>query len=145
MPVHKPFNQSNYDSNDASGKEAVTQFLMNKGLDVQENSNKYGIDLIANGTTHNGKSFVDIPIEVERRNIWTDTFPFSTVHVPERKTKFLKHYMLYAVVNSTYDKIMFCPSDIIKQFIPIEVSNKSIQAGEYFYDVPLTYWKVYNV
>jgi len=145
MPVHKPFNQSNYDANDASGKEVVTQFLTNKGLDVQENSNKYGIDLIANGTTYNGKSFVDIPIEVERRNIWTDTFPFPTVHVPERKTKFLSKYMLYAVVNSTYDRVMFCSSDIIKQFIPIEVPNKSIQAGEYFYDVPLKHWKVYYI
>ena len=145
MPTHKKFSKGNYDANDASGKEAVTRFLEKQGLSVQENPNKYGIDLIADGTTSNGKEFNNVPVEVERRNIWNKNFPFSTVHVPERKKKFLKDYMLYAVVNSNYDRVMFCTSDIIKQFKPIEIPIKSIAKDEYFYNVPLKHWKVYNI
>ena len=57
MPVHKKFNRRNYDANDASGKEAVTRFLQAQGLLVKENPDRYGIDLIANGITHNKKVF----------------------------------------------------------------------------------------
>ena len=145
MPVHKKFNRRNYDANDESGKEAVTRFLQAQGLLVKENPDRYGIDLIANGITHNKKVFDNVPVEVERRIIWKDNFPFSTVHIPERKTKFLKHYMLYAVVNLDYDKVMFCPSNIIKQYKPIEVPNKSVANDEYFYNVPLNLWKAYDI
>lgn len=146
MPVHKPFNQGNYEANDASGKEAVTKFLVSQGLSVKENPNRYGVDLIADGITHNGKTFNKVPIEVERRQIWNrDEFPYSTVHVPERKTKFLKDYILYAVVNKDYTKVMFCSSNVITRFMPVEVPNNSISKDEYFYNVPLEHWKVYNV
>ena len=145
MPIHKPFDVDNYNANDASGKEAVIRFLQTQGLSAEENPDKYGIDLIANGTTYNGQVFDNVPVEVERRIIWNKNFPFSTVHVPERKTKFLKHYMLYAVVNLNYDKVMFCTSNIIKQYEPIEVPNKSIANDEYFYNVPLNLWKTYDI
>ena len=65
MPVRKKFSQGNYDANDASGKKAVIKFLEKRGLSVKENPDKYGIDLIANGTTCNGKVFDNVPIEVE--------------------------------------------------------------------------------
>ena len=142
MPVRKKFIQGNYDANDSSGKKAVIKFLEKRGLSVKENPDKYGIDLIANGTTYNGKVFDNVPIEVERRNIWSRIFPYTTVHIPERKTKFLKDYMLYAVVNSEYDRILFCSSDKIKKYPLIEVSNKSIQKGEFFYDVPFKEWQI---
>ena len=53
--------------------------------------------------------------------------------------------MLYAVVNLDYDKVMFCPSNIIKQYKPIEVPNKSVANDEYFYNVPLNLWKAYDI
>tara|TARA_Y100000593_G_scaffold3233_1_gene6396 strand:- start:2073 stop:2510 length:438 start_codon:yes stop_codon:yes gene_type:complete len=145
MPIHKRFDIDWYITNDASGKKAVTCFLQKQGLSVKENPNKYGIDLITNGTTNKGRVFSSVPVEVERRQIWDKTFPFPTVHVPERKTKFLKHYMLYAVVNLKFNKVMFCSSDIIKQYKPIEIPNKAVANDEYFYDVPITCWEIHDI
>jgi len=67
------------------------------------------------------------------------------VHIPERKTKFLKPDMVYAVVNIECDRVMLCSSEVILKYPQVEVPNKSIASGEFFYDVPLTEWHVYNV
>ena len=40
---------------------------------------------------------------------------------------------------------MFCTSEVIKQYNLIEVPNKSIPEGEYFYDVPIEEWHIYNI
>ena len=59
-PVHKPFSKSNYEANDFSAKKAVISFLERLGLSVIENPDRYGVDLIANGITHNGLSLIHI-------------------------------------------------------------------------------------
>ena len=126
MPKRKPFSKQAYARNDASGKKAVLRFLKSQGLDAWENPDIYGIDLIVNGTSHVGKVFDNMPIEVERRAIWRgDTFPYETVHIPERKTKFLtKGPMLYAVVNKFYNKVIFCSNSIISQYLPLFLPDK---------------------
>ena len=40
---------------------------------------------------------------------------------------------------------MFCKSEVIKQYNLIEVPNKSVPEGEYFYDVPIKEWHIYNI
>ena len=40
---------------------------------------------------------------------------------------------------------MFCKSEVIRQYNLIEVPNKSIPEGEYFYDVPIEKWRIYNI
>ena len=147
MAQRKPFSKQAYARNDASGKKAVLRFLKNQGLEAWENPDLYGIDLIVNGTSHAGKVFDNMQIEVERRAIWNgDTFPYDTVHIPERKTKFLKKGpMLYAVVNKFYNKVIFCPDSIIRQYSPMEVPNKAVSHNEFFYNVPIRYWTLYDI
>jgi len=147
MPKRKPFSKQAYARNDASGKKAVLRFLKSQGLDAWENPDIYGIDLIVNGTSHVGKVFDNMPIEVERRAIWIgDSFPYETVHIPERKTKFLtKGPMLYAVVNKFYNKVIFCSNSIISQYLPLEVPNKAVSHNEFFYNVPTQYWTSYDI
>ena len=67
--VHKPFSKENYETNDFSAKKTVMSFLKKIGLSVIENPDKYGIDLIADGVTHNGQILNKVFIEVERRNM----------------------------------------------------------------------------
>ena len=130
--IYKKFNEESYATNDRPAKDLVINFLKSKGLDAVENPDKYGIDIV-------------VPrYEVERREIWIDEFPFKTVHIPARKEKFLKHSIVYVVVNKDFDKIMFCRSEVIRQYNLIEVPNKSIPEGEYFYDVPIEKWHVFN-
>ena len=130
--IYKEFNKESHAANDKPAKDLVINFLKSKGLDAMENPDKYGIDIV-------------VPrYEVERREIWIDEFPFKTVHIPARKEKFLKHSIIYAVVNRDFDKIMFCTSEVIRKYNLIEVPNKSVPEGEYFYDVPIEKWRIYN-
>ena len=131
--INKEFNKESHAANDKPAKDLVIRFLQSKGIDATENPDKYGIDIIAPR------------YEVERREIWIDNFPFKTVHIPARKKKFLNYSIVYAVVNRDFNKIMFCTSEIIKQSNLIEVPNKSVPKDEYFYDVPLEEWYVYNI
>jgi len=137
MKVRKPFSPSNHKANDAIGKKAVLQLLKRMGVEAEENPNPYGVDLIVK---HRTRTY-----EVERRAIWHTTWPHPTVHIPERKTKYLKPDMVYAVVNIECDRVMLCSSEVILNYPQVEVPNRAISAGEYFYDVPLTEWQVYNV
>ena len=131
--IYKQFNKESHAINDKPAKDLVINFLKSKGLDAMENPDKYGIDIV-------------VPrYEVERREIWIDKFPFKTVHIPARKAKFLKYNIVYAIVNKDFNKIMLCRSKIIRQCNKIEVPNKSVPAGEYFYDVPIEQWYVYNL
>ena len=130
--IYKKFNKESHAVNDKPAKDLVINFLKSKGLDAIENPDKYGIDIV-------------VPrYEVERREIWIDQFPFKTVHIPARKEKFLKHSIIYVVVNKDFNKLMFCRSEIIRQYNLIEVPNKSVPEGEYFYDVPIEKWRIYN-
>ena len=130
--IYKEFNKESHAANDKPAKDLVINFLKSKGLDAMENPDKYGIDIV-------------VPrYEVERREIWIDEFPFKTVHIPARKEKFLKHSIVYVVVNKDFNKMMFCRSEIIRQYNLIEVPNKSVPEGEYFYDVPIEKWRIYN-
>ena len=130
--IYKEFNKESHAANDKPAKDLVINFLKSKGVDATENPDKYGIDII-------------VPrYEVERREIWIDEFPFKTVHIPARKEKFLKHSIVYVVVNKDFDKLMFCRSEIIRQYNLIEVPNKSVPEGEYFYDVPIEKWHTFN-
>ena len=130
--IYKQFNRESHAVNDKPAKDLVINFLKSKGLDAMENPDKYGIDIV-------------VPrYEVERREIWIDEFPFKTVHIPARKEKFLKHSIVYVVVNKDFDKLMFCRSEVIRQYNLIEVPNKSVPEGEYFYDVPIEKWRIYN-
>ena len=130
--IYKQFNKESHAANDKPAKDLVINFLKSKGLDAMENPDKYGIDIV-------------VPrYEVERREIWIDEFPFKTVHIPARKEKFLKHSIIYVVVNKDFNKLMFCRSEIIRQYNLIEVPNKSVPEGEYFYDVPIEKWHTFN-
>ena len=131
--IYKKFNKENHKANDKPAKDLVIKFLQSKGLDAIENPNDYGIDVMVSR------------YEVERRIIWKDKFPFKTVHIPSRKSKFLKYNIMYAVVNKDFDKIMLCKSSTIRKYKQIEVPNKSVPRGEYFYDVPIEEWSIYKV
>ena len=131
--INKEFNKESPAANDKPAKDLVIKFLKSKGLDAMENPNDYGIDIMVSR------------YEVERREIWTNKFPFQTVHIPARKEKFLKYNIIYAIVNKDFNKIMLCTSEIIRQYNKIEVPNRSVPTGEYFYDVPIKEWSTYNL
>jgi len=136
-PVRKPFSKGNYKKNDKVGKQAVLKYLHSIDIPAVENPD-WGADLIVPGR--------DASYEVEVRRIWTDKWPHPTVHIPERKTKLMhKDNLVYAVVNTNLNRILFCRSEVIRQYKIVEVPNKSIEKGEFFFDVPIDKWTLREV
>ena len=135
----KPFNVGNHAANDAAGKDVVLSFLRDHGVKAIENPDKYGVDIMAPR------------YEVERRTVHSGNWPYDTVHVPERKTKFLTKDIYYVVVVhhviefprvKTWDTLMVCDSPTIMKCSLIEVPNNSMPEEEYFYDVPINFWSI---
>ena len=137
MKKRKPFNKEAWAANDAVGKKAVLQVLKSMDIQAKENPNPYGIDLLVKGSKDT--------YEVERRTIWEVEWPFDTVHIPERKNKFMQPGMTYAVVNKDCNKVMMCPSETIIQYPQREIRNTAVASGEYFYDVPLGEWTMHQI
>jgi len=132
--VAKKFDQSIHDATDAVSKEAMISFFRELGLPVEENLDKYGVDLV-------------VPFcEIEQRAIWSgDTFPYETVHIPSRKSKFMLLGVKYAVLNKELNRCLITDTATIKRYAQVEVRNNLVSQGEYFYDVPLKEFSLLNL
>jgi hypothetical protein len=133
---HKPFNQAVFDVCDLPARNAVIG-LVNRlwGLEAKPNENIYKVDLVIEGIGY---------AEVEMRD-WFSC-PFPTIHIPERKTKLFQNSMktIYFVVSKDLKKCWYIDTDIILKSPLLEIQNKAVSQGEYFYDVPINLFKTAN-
>lgn len=133
--IRKPFDPVLFAKYDEAGKQKVSDFIeWQWGCTVSEAS-KYGIDLVA---TRRGN--VVGHIEVEVRNWGQDSCPFRTIHVPQRKAKYLVDHdpaILFAV-SSTMKAGYWCNAKKILTAPLVEVHNREVAHGEQFFDVPLS-------
>ena len=102
--AYKQFDQKLFNQNDPKSRAVVKQYLANNGIEVNDNANKYGVDLVS----ENG----EVKIEVERRLVWkSERFPFSEINLPERKAKFFKeNNVSYWIAIQPYQNT--CDQDI---------------------------------
>lgn len=133
---YKRFSVELHEENDGPAKDAVSRFIFGQwGLDVDEGST-YGVDLLCY------RDYVLVGyVEVERRHNWVLDFPFETVHVPERKAKFLSldRPMVLFSVRSDLAQAMWCHGHEISSS-PIEAKDNRYLKGERFYCVPVEKW-----
>jgi hypothetical protein len=109
------------------------EYMQIRGYKIWENPNTYGQDLIAEGSK--GKFYV----ECEVKTVWSGSvFPYDTLQLPERKSKFFDKPTLFFVWNKELSDALMFKSEDIKDLTPVEVSNKYIASGEMFYQIPLT-------
>ena len=131
----KPFSKSLHRSNDPKSRKVVKEYLKQRGIEVEDNKDKYGVDLVATDGS--------MKIEVEHRSVWdTKIFPFDTVNIPERKGKFFKEKSVsYAISSKDYSRIGMIKGEELKKHLIRENlymnPNKYVKKGEYFYAVPL--------
>jgi hypothetical protein len=82
--MNKVFEQDLHDIHDELGRYNAKRFFNKLGFDVEDNKDKYGVDLL---------SYLDgefrFYIEVEHRSDWIGDWKFNTVHIPKRKNKFI--------------------------------------------------------
>ena len=130
--MRKQFSEAFHGKHDKPARIRTMEYMLVKGYEIWENPNIYGQDLIAEGSK--GKFYV----ECEVKTVWdTDKFPFDTVQLPERKSKFFTSPTLFFIWNKMLTTALLFKSNDIKDLTPVEVSNKYITSGEFFYQIPL--------
>ena len=140
--VNKPFSQDLHDEYDERGRSAAKQLFKRWGLELKDNPDKYGVDLIAYK-----KDKIYGYVEVEVRDAWKGKFAFDTLNIPYRKRKFLitpeNNCLVAFNANCTQ---AFIATDWTILFSDVEeVKNKHVKDGEKFFKVPVNQLRLVNV
>jgi hypothetical protein len=126
--VKKRFDRSLYKLYDELAKDATRIYYEGLGLKLQDNPDKYRQDLMCD----------DYLIECEVKLVWeTPEFPYDTVQLPQRKNKFFGRKTQFFIWNKDLTTAATFWSHDIKDLEPVEVPNKYVYKGEYFYQIPL--------
>lgn len=126
----KPFSKDLYKKND-NAKHLVIDWLDTQGYDAYVNPDDYGIDLIG---THRS-SGIKYGFEVEVKHNWKEsTFPFSSVHFPERKLKFAKGRTYFVMLNSKRTHALIVKGHIVANS-PIVSKTTKYTASEKFIEI----------
>lgn len=134
MGAKKRFDKSLYEAYDQKAREATTAYLQKQGIDVCEHPNRYAQDLIAFAPLDD----CEYNVECEVKIVWDGKdFPYDSVQLPQRKQKFFDGKTKFFIWNKNLDTaVTFWDTDI-DDLIPVEVPNKYIAKGEYFYQIPM--------
>lgn len=137
--IRKRFSPELYEQNDKLAKEKAITLLDKRVYKVVENPNKRGVDLLV---YKKGEHVFNIECEIKK--VWSGKeFKFDNVQFPERKNKFaiLEKPTLFIMFNKDQSSFLVVNSKDLVASPKVEVPNKYIYKGEYFYQVPLN--KVY--
>ena len=131
--VRKRFDRDLFKECDEKARVCTTNYLTSIGYTVSEHPNRYAQDLIAciDGMEH--------MVECEIKLVWAGKeFPYPTVQLPERKKKFFNPSTQFFIWNrDCTDAVCFWSHDI-SDLKPVEVPNKYVYSGEYFFQIPMS-------
>jgi hypothetical protein len=135
MSAYKRFDERLFLDNDTPARSAVMRHIDAAGLYITDNDDRYGPDLIV----YKGlkKSYY---IECEIKNVWSGAdFPYDSVQLPSRKEKFLKAGLPieFWILNKELTHAVVLPDFIIDSSFLVEVPNRLVSSGEYFYQIPI--------
>lgn len=138
MATRKKFSEDLHRNYDSPARYAVMDYVSRNGLFVQDNDDKYGPDLIA----YRGLKPYSY-IEAEVKKVWRadqDIFPWDTIHLPERKEKFLKlgKPIEFYILREDLARAVVIPDFVVANSPKVEVKNKYIQEGELFFRIDIT-------
>jgi hypothetical protein len=142
--IHKKFDKEMYDKHDGPGKHAMKVHLELSGHIVTVPPEDYGVDL------HSKIGDLTMYHEVEVSEGWkSGIHPFLLGSVPERKfrlTEMLKGLPLYFwMLRLDLGRAVVFGSYCIKDKFLVEVPNKIYPKGEYFYRIPKTLGKEFDM
>lgn len=135
----KPFNQAVHDACDPPARDAVIRYMESKGYYAKPHPDKYKVDLVVENEFMVPVGYV----EVEKRDWEYVPKHFKTIHVPSRKKKLVENDLptTYFVVSKSLKTAWWCTTVDILDSPLVEVKNKAVAEGEYFYDVPIKKFK----
>jgi len=136
--VRKSFSKELHAKHDEKARSQAKTYWKAQGYHVVDNPNTKGVDLILiNPDTEEIEGYV----EVEVKNNWNaKAFQYGTLQLPERKGKYIDQYgnrIRYMVYSKDLTQAFIISSLVLKRSPLVEVSNKFVRKGEYFYQVPV--------
>lgn len=136
MGTRKKFDRKLFEENDRKARGLAKKFLEDAGYEVKDNPDKYGPDLIV---TKDGE--VRGFVECEIKRVWKGKeFPYDTVQFPERKKKYVIDNdvpVTFLMLNEDCSRMLLVNGDTLINSPLVEVPNRYIYKGEYFYQVDL--------
>ena len=133
----KAFDKDLFDTNDPRGRAKAIQIL-SQYVRIEENPDKYGIDLICYPLWSTEKKPFYY-VEVEVREAWTTThFPWNTAHIPARKEKFFSDPNLsiyYFQFNNSLTSLLIFDGKVVKK-MPIYKGPTKNEKEFYYYEIP---------
>ena len=134
----KPFSEYLHKVYDEPARKAVAAWASMKwGLNVRDNPDRYGVDLIC------FRSNLPVGyIEVEVRQEGFDSF--HSIHAGQRKEKLFRQDrpVLFFALTQDLQRAYYLKADLIKDCPLIEIHNRYVGKGEMFYDIPITLFKI---
>jgi hypothetical protein len=136
-PKTLKFNQKSFDENDNVGRTLLIDYLVNKGHEVYDNEDLYGIDL------YSFKDDKQYWWEVEMKSFrpWTckKDFPFDSVSFLDRKAKWKDKNFWYVIICKETKAAIFCQSNIIfdeKYKQKLYINTQERKGADNFFRVP---------
>jgi len=133
--MRKRFDRELYKKYDKLAKENVLKLIDKRKYKVIENPKKRGVDLLV---YRKGKHVLNI--ETEIKSLWKGKdFKYDTVQLPERKEKFAKLELptLFIMFNDNQKSYLVIKDKDLLKSPRVEVPNRYVYKGEYFFQVPL--------
>jgi len=128
----KRFDNQLFQKYDQLARDVTTAYLESLGYAVSEHPDRYAQDLIAY-TRDN-----EFCVECEVKLVWeVSEFPYPNVQLPERKKKFFNAPTQFFIWNKPLEHAMTFWSHDVATLQPVEVPNKYVYSGEYFYQIPM--------
>ena len=144
MGKRKKFDRKLFEENDRKARGIAKKFLEDAGYKAIDNPKKYGPDLIV---TKNDE--VRGFVECEIKRVWKGKdFPYESVQFPERKGKYVfknDEPVTFLMLNEDCSRMLLVDGNDVVDSPLVEVSNRFIRAGEYFYQVPCSKVKFFDV
>ena len=139
----KKFSQELHDQFDSIAREKAKQLFKRYRMTLEDNPDKYGIDLIA---YKDGELYGYVEVEV--REAWTgEHFKYDTLNIPYRKRKLFLNPQRNCLVAFNSDcTYAFIVDEMTILFSDVqEVKNKHLPEGEMFFKVPVSELKKVKV
>lgn len=133
--INKQFNAELHDHFDEVGRlRAYKLFKRNYGIELVDNPDEYAVDLIA---MKNNK--IVGYVEVEIREAWDGLFLYDTLNIPSRKKKLLTNNLptVLLAFNKQGTFCFICKDQTVLASPLVEIPNKYMATGEFFYQVPV--------
>ena len=142
---HKKFEKDVYDQCDGPAKDAVSSHLRKIGHVVTVPPEDYGPDLYS--VWHRRKIYHEVEVslgwEAEK------PFPFFKASIPERKRRLLTKIggcdLFFWMLRSDCGRAMVMPAAHMYDRYLVEVPNRKIAIGEYFYRIPTNLGKEFDL